>query len=115
VIEDAAQAIGAWDDKGRKAGTISHNGCFSFFPSKNLGDFGDGGMVVTNDEELAETLRVLRAHGSRPKYYHRIIGGNFRLDPLQVAILRVKLRYLTSWTEARRNNARRYRILLQEA
>jgi dTDP-4-amino-4,6-dideoxygalactose transaminase len=79
VIEDAAQAIGAHDTKGRQAGTIGHMGCFSFFPSKNLGAFGDGGMVVTRNAELAETLRILRVHGGKPKYYHRIIGGNFRL------------------------------------
>jgi dTDP-4-amino-4,6-dideoxygalactose transaminase len=114
VIEDAAQAIGARDDCGRQAGTIGHIGCFSFFPSKNLGAFGDAGMVVTDDEELAEALRVLRVHGSNPKYYHRIVGGNFRLDALQAAILRVKLRYLTDWSAARRKNARRYRWLFEE-
>src|SRR5215813_2297262 len=109
VIEDAAQAIGARDEQGRQAGTIGHLGCFSFFPSKNLGAFGDAGMVITNDERLAEALRVLRVHGSQPKYYHRMIGGNFRLDALQAAVLRVKLKYLTLWTEARRNHASRYR------
>ena len=114
VIEDAAQAIGARDTQGRTAGTIGHIGCFSFFPSKNLGAFGDGGMVVTNDAELAETLRVLRVHGGKPKYHHRIIGGNFRLDAIQAAVLRVKLKYLTCWTEARRNNARRYQQLFEE-
>lgn len=114
VIEDAAQAIGAQDTKGRQAGTIGHMGCFSFFPSKNLGAFGDGGMLVTNDESLAETLRVLRVHGSKPKYHHRIVGGNFRLDALQAAILRVKLNYLPVWTEARRDNAKRYRRFFEE-
>jgi dTDP-4-amino-4,6-dideoxygalactose transaminase len=114
VIEDAAQAIGAKDDKERQAGTIGHIGCFSFFPSKNLGAFGDGGMVVTNDEKLAEIVKVLRVHGSKPKYYHRIVGGNFRLDALQAAVLRVKLKHLNRWTEMRRNNAKRYRSLFEE-
>jgi dTDP-4-amino-4,6-dideoxygalactose transaminase len=115
VIEDAAQAIGARDEKGRGAGTIGHLGCFSFFPSKNLGAFGDGGMVVTYDEPLAETLRILRVHGGKPKYVHRMLGGNFRLDALQAAVLRVKLTYLQAWTEARRANAHRYRTLFKEA
>jgi dTDP-4-amino-4,6-dideoxygalactose transaminase len=115
VIEDAAQAIGARDHRGRPAGTIGLMGCFSFFPSKNLGAFGDGGMVTVNDPAMAETLRVLRVHGSKPKYYHRIVGGNFRLDALQAAILRVKLKYLPQWTQARRNNAKRYRTLFEEA
>jgi dTDP-4-amino-4,6-dideoxygalactose transaminase len=114
VIEDAAQAIGSRDDKGRQAGTIGHIGCFSFFPSKNLGAFGDGGMVITNDDHLAETVRILRVHGAKPMYHHSFVGGNFRLDALQAAVLRVKLKYLTTWTEARRNNARRYRLLFQE-
>jgi dTDP-4-amino-4,6-dideoxygalactose transaminase len=114
VIEDAAQALGARDEKGRQAGTIGHIGCFSFFPSKNLGAFGDGGMVITNDEELAEILRVLRVHGGKPKYHHRIVGGNFRLDALQAAVLRVKLKYLSAWTAARRRNANRYRQLFEE-
>ncbi len=114
VIEDAAQAVGAQDQEGRLAGTIGDLGCFSFFPSKNLGAFGDGGMLVTNDERLAEILKVLRVHGGKPKYYHRIVGGNFRLDALQAAVLRVKLKYLTTWTEARRHNARRYQLLFEE-
>jgi dTDP-4-amino-4,6-dideoxygalactose transaminase len=114
VIEDAAQAIGASDRKKRQAGAIGDIGCFSFFPSKNLGAFGDGGMVITNDEHFAETLRVLRVHGGKPKYHHRIVGGNFRLDALQAAVLRVKLKHLTIWTEARRNNASRYRSLFHE-
>jgi dTDP-4-amino-4,6-dideoxygalactose transaminase len=114
VVEDAAQAIGARDNKGRQAGRIGHMGCFSFFPSKNLGAFGDGGMVVTNDEKLADMVKVLRVHGAEKKYYHRIVGGNFRLDALQAAILRVKLKHLTGWTEMRRNCARRYRQLFQE-
>jgi len=108
VIEDAAQAIGA-------AGTAGTLGCFSFFPSKNLGAFGDAGMVVTQDEKLAETVRVLRVHGSQPKYFHRLIGGNFQLDALQAAILRVKLRHLPAWTEARRAHARSYRRLFEKA
>jgi dTDP-4-amino-4,6-dideoxygalactose transaminase len=115
VIEDAAQSIGATDPQGRSAGTIGELGCFSFFPSKNLGAFGDAGMVVTQDAKLAEIVRVLRVHGGKPKYYHKQIGGNFRLDALQAAVLRVKLRYLPLWTAARRQNARRYRELFAQA
>jgi dTDP-4-amino-4,6-dideoxygalactose transaminase len=115
VIEDAAQAIGAKDAAGRSAGALGQVGCFSFFPSKNLGAFGDGGMVITENEKLAETLRVLRVHGGKPKYYHQIVGGNFRLDALQAAVLGVKLRYLSTWTEARRQNAKRYRALFGQA
>ena len=114
VIEDAAQAIGA-EDKGRRAGTIGYYGCFSFFPSKNLGAAGDGGMITTNDAERAEKLRCLRSHGSKPKYYHRIVGGNFRLDALQAAIVLAKLPHLDSWTSARQNNARRYDRLFGRA
>jgi dTDP-4-amino-4,6-dideoxygalactose transaminase len=108
VIEDGAQAIGA-EYKGRRAGSIGHYGCFSFFPSKNLGGAGDGGMVVTNDEERAERMRILRAHGGKPKYYHSVIGGNFRLDAAQAAVLLVKLKYLDGWTEGREKNANIYR------
>jgi dTDP-4-amino-4,6-dideoxygalactose transaminase len=114
VIEDAAQAIGA-EYKGRRAGSIGHYGCFSFFPSKNLGAAGDGGMIVTNDAARAERLRVLRAHGSKPKYHHQIVGGNFRLDAIQAAIVTAKLRYLDRWTEARQRHARRYDQLFAEA
>ena len=91
VIEDAAQAVGAQYRDGRNVGTIGNIGCYSFFPSKNLGGFGDGGLVVTSDDALAEKLKILRVHGGKPKYYHKIIGGNFRLDSIQAAVLRVKL------------------------
>lgn len=114
VIEDAAQAIGS-EYKGRRAGAIGQMGCFSFFPSKNLGGFGDGGMVVTNDPALAESLTLLRGHGAKPKYYHKVVGGNFRLDALQAAVLRVKLPYLDAWTAGRQRNAARYRHLFTEA
>jgi len=114
VIEDAAQAIGA-EYKGRRAGSIGHLGCLSFFPSKNLGGIGDGGMVVTNDPDLANRVRLLRTHGYRPKYYNKVIGGNFRLDAIQAAVLQVKLNYLDGWTEARERNADTYRRLLREA
>jgi dTDP-4-amino-4,6-dideoxygalactose transaminase len=114
VIEDAAQAIGA-ELQGKKAGSFGLAGCFSFFPSKNLGGFGDGGMVVTNDDAFAEKLQILRAHGSRPKYYHKIIGGNFRLDALQAGVLNVKLKYLNEWTGARRKNAADYDAMLEKA
>jgi dTDP-4-amino-4,6-dideoxygalactose transaminase len=107
VIEDAAQAIGA-KYKGRKVGGIGHLGCFSFFPSKNLGCFGDGGLITTNDGDLAEMCRLMRAHGSKPKYYHKYVGGNFRLDTLQAAILSVKLPHLEKWHEGRRRNAAWY-------
>jgi dTDP-4-amino-4,6-dideoxygalactose transaminase len=107
VIEDAAQSITA-TYKGRKAGSLGTIGCFSFFPSKNLGGIGDGGMCVTNDEALFNRLTVMRNHGSRPKYYHKYIGGNFRLDPIQAAALLVKLPHLDSWSEARRRNAELY-------
>jgi dTDP-4-amino-4,6-dideoxygalactose transaminase len=107
VIEDAAQAIGA-EYKGRRAGSIGHYGCFSFFPSKNLGAAGDGGMVVTNNQQRAEKLRCLRSHGSNPKYYHKIVGGNLRLDAIQAAVVSAKLRYLDEWTAARQRNAKQY-------
>ncbi|MBS1552713.1 MAG: DegT/DnrJ/EryC1/StrS family aminotransferase [Bacteroidetes bacterium] len=108
VIEDAAQSIGTQYGDGRKAGTIGHIGCFSFYPSKNLGCFGDGGLVTTNDETLAERLKILRVHGGKPKYYHKIIGGNFRLDAIQAAVLNVKLPHLDSWTKRRQENAELY-------
>ncbi len=115
VVEDAAQAIGAADAAGRRAGSMGRLGCFSFFPSKNLGGFGDGGMITTDDEGLAESLRMLRVHGMKPKYVHHTVGGNFRLDALQAAVLRVKLKRLPEWTAARRSNAERYRRLFDEA
>lgn len=121
VIEDAAQSLGAEysceggkEGEKCKAGTMGQMGCFSFFPSKNLGGFGDGGMVITSDASLAERLRVLRAHGAKPKYYHEIIGGNFRLDSLQAAVLSVKLKRLDHWHRERRENAARYGSLFMD-
>lgn len=114
VIEDAAQAIGA-DDRDGRAGTMGAIGCFSFYPSKNLGGAGDGGMMTTNDDSLAEKLRILRAHGGEHRYYHRVIGINSRLDALQAAILRVKLPRLDSWSNARAERAARYRELFMDA
>ena len=111
VIEDAAQAIGA-KYKGKQAGTIGRFGCFSFFPSKNLGGLGDGGMVTCFSDADAEMIRKLRVHGSKPKYYHSIVGYNSRLDTLQAAALAVKLKHLESWTEGRRKKAARYNQLL---
>jgi dTDP-4-amino-4,6-dideoxygalactose transaminase len=111
VIEDAAQAIGAERD-GRRAGSVGDAGCLSFFPTKNLGAFGDAGMVVTNDAALAERVRMLRVHGYRSRCVNELLGGNFRLDAMQAAVLRVKLRYLDRWTEARQRNAAEYRRLL---
>ena len=114
VVEDACQAIGA-RYKGRQAGSMGIAGCFSFFPSKNLGAFGDGGLVTTNDAALAREVRLLRNHGAEPKYFHERIGGNFRLDALQAAVLRVKLPHLAAWTAARRRNAGRYAGLFRDA
>jgi dTDP-4-amino-4,6-dideoxygalactose transaminase len=115
VIEDAAQSIGTIYRDGRFAGTLGAMGCFSFFPSKNLGGIGDGGMVVTSDDGLAERLRLLRNHGAKPKYYHKIVGGNFRLDTIQAAALLVKLRHLDAWHEARQKHADLYRELFRQA
>ncbi|MEI6668547.1 MAG: DegT/DnrJ/EryC1/StrS family aminotransferase [Acidobacteriota bacterium] len=113
VIEDAAQAIGA-RYQGRPVGGIGRMGCFSFFPSKNLGAFGDAGLVTTDSDELAALLRRLRMHGADQQYYHRVIGGNFRIDALQAAVLRVKLPHLADWTEGRRRNAARYDTWFRE-
>jgi dTDP-4-amino-4,6-dideoxygalactose transaminase len=111
VIEDAAQAVGA-EFKGKRAGILGSMGCFSFFPSKNLGAFGDAGAVTVDDDAIAEKLVDFRVHGMRPKYYHRYVGGNFRIDALQAAILHVKLPHLDRWTEGRRRNAKFYESLL---
>ncbi|MFT5127718.1 MAG: dTDP-4-amino-4,6-dideoxygalactose transaminase [Rhodothermales bacterium] len=113
VIEDAAQAIGA-HYKGRPAGSIGHYGCFSFFPSKNLGGFGDGGMVTTTSDERIDRLRWYRNHGANPKYYHSFVGGNFRLDAIQAAVLSIKLRHLDDWHRGRQENADTYRKLFAE-
>ena len=114
VIEDACQSIGATQDE-RKCGNFGDLGCFSFYPTKNLGAFGDGGLVTTNNEQLAEKIRILRDHGQIPKYYHKMIGGNFRLDALQAAVLGVKLKYLEAWSEKRRQNAELYNKLLADS
>jgi len=122
VVEDAAQAIGAacpipengttvW----RRAGSMGLAGCFSFFPSKNLGGVGDGGMIVCQDEDFAERIRVIRVHGGAPKYHHGVVGGNFRLDPIQAVVLSIKLPHLDSWHRQRRENALRYRCLFKES
>ncbi|MBV8308140.1 MAG: DegT/DnrJ/EryC1/StrS family aminotransferase [Gammaproteobacteria bacterium] len=108
IIEDAAQAIGAEDEEGRRAGSFGHVGCLSFFPTKNLGAFGDAGMCVTGDAALAERMEVLRVHGGKPRYYHALIGGNFRIDELQAAVLNVKLPHLDDWSAARARNAAYY-------
>lgn len=122
VVEDAAQAIGAacpLPENGevvwRRAGSMGLAGCFSFFPSKNLGGVGDGGMVVCQDAEFAERLRVIRVHGGAPKYHHGVVGGNFRLDPIQAVVLSIKLAHLDSWHRQRRENAERYRRLFRES
>jgi len=122
VVEDAAQAIGAefpFEENGcitwRRAGSMGICGCFSFFPSKNLGGIGDGGMITTSEKGFAEIVRSNRNHGAEPKYYHSRVGGNFRLDPIQAAVLAVKLEYLEEWHTARRRNAAQYRQLFQDA
>jgi len=114
VIEDSAQAIGS-EYKGRSAGSMGDMGCFSFFPTKNLGGFGDGGLVTTNSEELYKKLKILRVHGSEPKYYHKILGGNFRLDALQADVVSAKLNFLEDWTERRRQNAQNYNQLFKDS
>ena len=114
VIEDAAQAVGA-DYHGRRAGTLGRIGCFSFFPSKNLGAFGDAGAVTVDDEDLYQKLVDFRVHGMRPKYYHQYVGGNFRIDALQAAILHIKLRHLDAWTAGRQRNAEAYHELFERA
>jgi len=114
VIEDAAQAIGS-TYRGRPVGNFGAIGCFSFFPSKNLGGFGDGGLVTSTDHKLAHRLKLIRNHGMEPKYYHHMVGANFRLDALQAAVLRIKLPHLETWSEGRRRNAHRYRALFAAA
>lgn len=111
VVEDAAQAIGVQDGNGRHVGTIGHVGCFSFFPSKNLGGYGDAGLITTEDDTLAHLIEIMRVHGGEPKYYHKVIGGNFRIDAIQAAVLNVKLPHLNDWSRARRRNAALYNFL----
>jgi len=114
VIEDACQAIGA-GQRGKRAGVLGSTGCFSFFPTKNLGGFGDGGLITTNDKALAESMAMLRVHGSQVRYLHEAVGINSRLDALQAAVLHIKLKYLDQWTEGRRRNAERYQRLFTQA
>jgi dTDP-4-amino-4,6-dideoxygalactose transaminase len=114
VIEDACQAIGAAQQE-KRAGVLGDTGCFSFFPTKNLGGFGDGGIITTNDQILADSMAMLRVHGSQVRYLHEAVGFNSRLDALQAAVLQVKLKYLDQWTEGRRRNAERYRQLFARA
>lgn len=114
VIEDAAQSIGVQYKDGQKASAIGNIGCLSFFPSKNLGAFGDAGMVTTNNEKLYKKMHLLRVHGAEKRYYHKMVGGNFRIDAIQAAVLNVKLKYLNEWTAARRQNASNYRKLFAE-
>ena len=114
IVEDAAQSIGA-EYKGQRAGSFGALGCYSFFPSKNLGAFGDGGLVTTNDKALAEKVALLRNHGMNPKYYHKMIGGNFRMDAMQAAILNIKLKHLDKWSAGRQQNAAKYRELFTAA
>ena len=114
VIEDAAQAIGAEFD-GRRAGSMGQVGCFSFYPTKNLGGAGDGGMLTTNDDELADKLQLLRGHGMRPRYYHKVVGINSRLDSFQAAVLNVKMPHLDEWSDMRKANAERYTKLFKSA
>ncbi len=115
VVEDAAQAIGTVYRDGRSAGSMGVMGCLSFYPTKNLGGVGDGGMVVTSDEVLAHRLRLVRNHGAEQRYFHKIVGGNFRLDSIQAAVLRVKLKHLDGWHRARQEHAHRYRELFSQA
>ncbi len=115
IVEDAAQAIGAEDRNGKRAGSMGDLGCFSFFPSKNLGALGDGGMVVTNDADLADRVLKMRVHGGHPKYHHKMIGGNFRLDSIQAGVVSVKLKYLDRWTAKRQENAKYYAELFRES
>ncbi len=115
VIEDCAQAIGAQYQNGKKVGSMGIIGCYSFYPTKNLGGFGDGGLVVTNDEEMATKLRQMRNHGMEPKYHHKFVGGNFRLDAMQAAVLNIKYPHLESWHQSRRDNANLYTKLFLEA
>jgi dTDP-4-amino-4,6-dideoxygalactose transaminase len=115
VIEDAAQAIGAEDAKEGRAGSFGDVGCLSFFPTKNLGAFGDAGLVVTNDPALAERIEILRVHGGKPKYFHAFIGGNFRIDEIQSAVLNIKLKHLDAWTAGRQHNAEVYNEAFEHA
>lgn len=114
VIEDAAQAIGS-EYKGRRAGSMGHIGCFSFYPTKNLGAFGDAGAVTSNDPELAQRMKMLRVHGMEPRYYHKYVGGNFRIDAIQSAVVQIKLKYLDEWTAGRQRNAALYNELFLES
>ncbi|MBM7714953.1 dTDP-4-amino-4,6-dideoxygalactose transaminase [Bacillus thermophilus] len=113
IVEDAAQAIGA-RYRGKMVGEMGNAACFSFFPTKNLGAYGDAGMIVTNDDVIAENCRVLRVHGSKPKYYHHVLGYNSRLDELQAAVLNVKFKHLNTWVDNRRNAASNYTSMIQK-